>query len=779
MHPLHLFLFVLTTVTAVGAIPPNLPGEYEYTVPAAFPTSVFASYHVLPGSTTEPQPVIFDPVLNITFPFNLTDPEHIPKQNTDTPVYPPAPGEPSDKLERDEVINRAIAEVKQLIFNSSLPNNCTKCTAILAVGQKVARTAPSALPGAMGVFCSFFKYISGKPPGGKSCDTYSVGISGGPWTQILATANMTGRDGQNICAYLNHCDAPPAHTVKAKFPKPYPKHPKTPISSGKKVKVLHLSDLHLDTRYSAGSEANCAETSGRICCRLRTPEPPKGKNSTAIPQTPIPQFPAPIYGAHKCDSPYYLALAALQSIGPLSGATLENPPAFTLYTGDLIAHDAQHEKSRDYVESIESVVWQMFKYYIGGPLYAALGNHDTSPDNHDVAHAVDNNGPLGKQFSWNYDHVSKLWEHYGWIDSKTQEQAAAYYAAYSVVHPLGLRIITLNTDLSFKGNPFAYIHSEDPDFSGMFAFLIEELQKAEDAGQRVWIMGHAHGGWDGWNGLFAGSDLLQQIIERYSPHVIANAFWGHTHEDQTVIYYKNNGTSQTASNALVTGWIGPSISPHEDLNSGWRMYEVDTGSWDIMEAYTFFANVSTFDKLNETGPVFKLEYSTRAAYADGAGWPTDTPLNATFWHLVTEAMERNHTMVDDFVNYQSKSSALGPSCRNEMPGFPSESCYRALVCYIRSSTVALGSACPPLYGTVQHNPWPAHKREIKRLKAEASKKEEESKKQKESQEPSNPVKSVKILQTWQIWDWLLGQDIALLDEWASNFKGISEKLGST
>jgi hypothetical protein len=112
--------------------------------------------------------------------------------------------------------------------------------------------------------------------------------------------------------------------------------------------VLHLSDLHLDVRYVPGTEAKCKPESGKICCRLRGP-------GTAI------NVPAPIFGHHQCDSPYYLALAALQSIGPLSGAAIKEPPAFTLYTGELIAHNAKGEKSQQYVEAMESVVWQMFK----------------------------------------------------------------------------------------------------------------------------------------------------------------------------------------------------------------------------------------------------------------------------------------------------------------------------------------------------------------------------------------------------------------------------------
>jgi hypothetical protein len=101
-----------------------------------------------------------------------------------------------------------------------------------------------------------------------------------------------------------------------------------------------------------------------MCCRPST--------STGNASIPI-AFPAPLYGYYKCDSPYYLALAALQSIGPLTGTSLQNPPALTLYTGDLVAHDPQNQRSRAYVENIEDSVWQMFKAYIGGPVYAALG----------------------------------------------------------------------------------------------------------------------------------------------------------------------------------------------------------------------------------------------------------------------------------------------------------------------------------------------------------------------------------------------------------------------
>ena len=42
------------------------------------------------------------------------------------------------------------------------------------------------------------------------------------------------------------------------------------------------------------------------------------------------------------------------------------------------------------------------------------------------------------------------------------------------------------------------------------------------------------------------------------------------------IFYANNGTNINAQTALTTSWIGPSITPLTNLNSGFRVYEVDS-----------------------------------------------------------------------------------------------------------------------------------------------------------------------------------------------------------
>lgn len=86
----------------------------------------------------------------------------------------------------------------------------------------------------------------------------------------------------------------------------------------------------------------------------------------------------------------------------------------------------------------------MLKSYLTGPVFAALGNHDSSPSN--IAASRNNlPGRLGEQQTWNYDHLAGLWMHEGWIDAKTAEEARTHYGGYSIKTHYGLRIISFNT----------------------------------------------------------------------------------------------------------------------------------------------------------------------------------------------------------------------------------------------------------------------------------------------------------------------------------------------
>lgn len=298
-------------------------GVSVFTAPAGFPTAVFSSYYVPPAPTQEPQPAIYDPVLNITFPLNLTDPHNIPDVDPDPVYYPPPVGKVSNGT---QLIAASISRINAIIAGNG--TNCTKCHEALRIGQDAARVAPSMIPDAMVALCKATKFASNA-----SCEeNYAAGSFGAIWTQILFYADVAGMDGDYICNNLNGNFCPRPHTLPSNvtFPKPKPKNAVAPPSNGGRVKVLHLSDFHLDPRYGPGAEANCSS----FCCRYNT-------QNSASPNATL--LPAPLYGSFLCDTPYFLGTSALQAVGPLTGTNASHPFAWSIYTGDLVSHDNQNQ----------------------------------------------------------------------------------------------------------------------------------------------------------------------------------------------------------------------------------------------------------------------------------------------------------------------------------------------------------------------------------------------------------------------------------------------------
>lgn len=652
--------------------------ESVFTVPGPFPTSLYSLYYNNPTATTaQPQPVISDPVTHKVFPLSLTDPDNIPQSDTVDPHPLPPTASPS------QILQQAITQIQSIAANPAFGNNqCARCQASLEVAKFVALSAPDQGPNLAVSLCEYFDYSS-------ACAANYGPLALGPiFTQVVAYADVGGYDGQLICGeFLGLCTVPSTLPLNMTgwFSKPKPNPlppPKKP--TGERLKVLHISDLHIDPRYANRAEANC--TSG-LCCR-------ENSYNSESPHTPL--LPAPRFGYFLCDAPYALIAAVLEAIPPLTGseATGFN---FTLFTGDMLAHDPDYQQSRAYNEYSEVVLFDLIKRMLGpGPVYVTLGNHDSYPT--DLAAPLSMGDGLGQQFSWLYDHVTALWEYQGWLPAASVDYSRAHYAAYMVKRTDGLRIISLNTNLWYRSNYLNYINASHPDTSGMMRFLTDELQAAEDAGDRAWIIGHVPSGWDGTNGLYNPTDLFYQIVDRYTPHVIANIFWGHMHEDELSIFYTNNGTNMSAETAQAVSWSGPSVTPLTKLNSGFRMYEVDSGTFEVLDAYTWKSPVDTYSQLDsqlEYGPTFEFEYSARDAYGRNIPWGANDPLNATWWHLVTEQMEANSSLISDvWNNYQGKGSIFIPPCTGE--------CVTARICYIRSGSSSIAKQnCPAGYGSVQ------------------------------------------------------------------------------
>jgi len=162
-------------------------------------------------------------------------------------------------------------------------------------------------------------------------------------------------------------------------------------------------------------------------------------------------------------------------------------------------------------------------------------------------------------------------------------------------------------------------------------------------------------------------------------------------------FYTNNGTTQSEGTALTTSWLCPSITPLTNLNSGFRLYDVDSATFEIMDAYTWRSDVNSFPGLDGqtvVGPTYVFEYSTRDTYGKSVNWPDDGPLNATWWHRVTESMEQDPSVVATFTKFQGKQSVRTSPCTGD--------CIKAKICYMRSGSSSLAiQNCIKGFGSVQ------------------------------------------------------------------------------
>lgn len=69
-----------------------------------------------------------------------------------------------------------------------------------------------------------------------------------------------------------------------------------------------------------------------------------------------------------------------------------------------------------------------------------------------------------------------------------------------------------------------------------------------------------------------------------------------TYSDFRQIFYANNGTNMSAETALAQAWIAPSITPLTNLNSGFRVYEVDSS---VGSTFALFSSHPTYFTLKD------------------------------------------------------------------------------------------------------------------------------------------------------------------------------------
>ncbi|KAK7478652.1 hypothetical protein BaRGS_00030115 [Batillaria attramentaria] len=266
------------------------------------------------------------------------------------------------------------------------------------------------------------------------------------------------------------------------------------------LRVLHLTDIHLDSSYVPGSKADCGEP---LCCRANDGKPDPGNSGAGQ------------YGDYRdCDTPLWtleLLFSHLQA--------KQDEFDYILWTGDLPAHDIWNQTHSSQTELLQMLSTMLVKYFPNKPIFPSLGNHESAPVNSFPPRFVKGS----QSISWLYDALADSWK--AWLPEETM--TTIRQGAYYTVSPYpGLRIVSINMNTCNNENWWLLLNMTDP--YGQLAWLIQVLQKAEDNKEKVHIVGHIPPGIT--DCLKAWSHNYYKIVDRYES-TITGQFFGHTHKD--------------------------------------------------------------------------------------------------------------------------------------------------------------------------------------------------------------------------------------------------------
>lgn len=341
------------------------------------------------------------------------------------------------------------------------------------------------------------------------------------------------------------------------------------------IRILHMSDLHLDLEYSPGSSIDCGEP---LCCRKNIgPTPPSAEDAAGI------------FGAYNCDLP----VRTLESMFYFV-RDMENGPDLVMWTGDNVAHDIWNQTNHKNTEATIKITEFIKAHWPEMPVFVSTGNHEFYPVNVE-SFKVDNQPIL--------ELLAEHWK--DWIDDDTMEQFKKYGYYHLKLKDLNedfenVRVITLNTQSANDLNWSLLTTLNDP--GNQLKWLEEQLKEIEAAGDIVFILGHI----PPQEGLHEWSIRYKALVERFQ-HIIRFQGFGHTHnESYTTVRgafdYKPIGSYHIAG----------SVTTFTGKNPSFRIMDFDRETMLPVKMHTYFLNIT---KANlEGSPQWEYGYEFTETY---------------------------------------------------------------------------------------------------------------------------------------------------------------------
>eukprot|EP00826_Nyctotherus_ovalis_P024870 TRINITY_DN1919_c0_g2_i2.p2 TRINITY_DN1919_c0_g2~~TRINITY_DN1919_c0_g2_i2.p2 ORF type:complete len:366 (-),score=42.16 TRINITY_DN1919_c0_g2_i2:288-1301(-) len=197
------------------------------------------------------------------------------------------------------------------------------------------------------------------------------------------------------------------------------------------IKILVVTDIHVDYGYQEGKATVCSEN---ICCRKTSPKP-KG-NATKSGKFGF---------LGKCDIPFITAQSFTEY-------TLKNArPDVVLFLGDTPAHDMWEQTRTNFYRGLSEFVGLLRQFEV--PVYPVLGNHEGYPlDNFEFK----KNGA----HQWAVDQTLEIWGDLLTGEMKTTFRQNGCYS--TLMKGTNLRILALTSFAQLSDNVYLWADQNNP-----------------------------------------------------------------------------------------------------------------------------------------------------------------------------------------------------------------------------------------------------------------------------------------------------------------------------
>ena len=487
-------------------------------------------------------------------------------------------------------------------FNFFNSFKCFTCKTAASVLLWKFRTPEGTYPGLAGFLAD--KCIAF----GVASDHVCKGMISAMEDEVLYVLEKLHLSGEDVCglALPATCSAPDLSWNQKWLvdlpPEPVEKFKKSgkDVKAEKQLRVVQISDLHVDMMYKAGSEADCDDP---LCCRTAPSSGEKIKS------------PAGHWGTKgKCDTPYRTVDHLLAT---LSGQQVD----YVIWTGDLPPHD-DWEQTRDVqLNHLQNLTDQLLHHLPGIRVFPALGNHESFPVNSFPPRYIDD---AVDDISWLYDKLAEVWS--PWLPAESIETVKKFGYYTALVEP-GFRIVSINMNYCNDLNFWTLVDAVDPD--NQLRWLVEVLHRAESNNETVHILGHIPPAVVNSDCVPVWRNNYYRIINRFK-RIITGQFFGHTHTDEFEIMYPGD----RRENPVGVVYVAPSVTTFEGLNPSYRVYDVSAQTYEVTNHHTYIMNLTEANRHTDPDRVtWDYLYDAKSAY----GLPD---LSNESWHKLYASWTR-------------------------------------------------------------------------------------------------------------------------------------------